>query len=79
MSQRSVETVIGRLVTDEALRARFALAPAETLGELSARELDLTPTEIAAIAATGPRLFERLAAGIDPRLVKADLRRRRST
>ena len=41
MSQKSVEIVIGKLATDEALRARFMADPDATLDWLGERGLDL--------------------------------------
>ena len=41
MSQRNVELLIGRLVTDEELRHRFARAPLETLEAMAERGCEL--------------------------------------
>ena len=73
MSQRSVERVIGRLVTDESFRRRFTADPGVALRELAASGLDLNPCEVVALASIDPRLVARLADAIDPRLQKADL------
>ena len=45
MSQRSVETVLGRLATDETLRRRFQADRAAVLDELVAQGVELTPVE----------------------------------
>jgi hypothetical protein len=74
MSQKSVETIIGRLATDEELRERFREAPERTLGELAALGLELTPTEVASLLACGRRCVEAIAHAIDPRLEKASLK-----
>ena len=45
MAQRTVETLIGRLITDEQFRAAFLANPAATLLDLRSRGLELTDTE----------------------------------
>lgn len=72
MSQRSVERVVGRLVTDEAFRRRFSDDPNAALGEMAASGLELTAIELRALAALDARLLARLAAALDPRLQKID-------
>ena len=57
MSQRMVEIVIDRLLTDEELRARFALARIETLFELSLDGFDLTPNEVDVFMRTDARVW----------------------
>jgi hypothetical protein len=74
MSQRSVEQVIGKLVTDEALRRRFVKDAAGTLGELHRSGLELNGCELQALLALDPALLSRFAEAIDPRLQKSDLR-----
>ncbi len=73
MSQRNVEVLIGRLVTDEAFRAMFLRDPAATLTQFVEWGYDLTPPEIAALQATDPSLWARTAEQIDPRLQRASL------
>ena len=73
MSQRNVERVIGRLVTDESLRRRFAQDPQGTLAELAACGVELTSCELAALEALDARQVERFALTLDPRLQKMDL------
>jgi hypothetical protein len=46
MSQRTVGIVINRLLGDESLRLRFEEDPVETVGELLAHGVELTPNEI---------------------------------
>lgn len=70
---RNVETLIGRLATDPMLCRRFAEGPAALLGELCEQGLELTPVEIAALAATDPQAIRRFAEALDPRLRKAPL------
>ncbi len=73
MSQRNVERVIGRLVTDEGFRRRFAADPQTTLEELRQCGVELNPCELRALVSVDPRLVERLADAIDPRLQKTDI------
>ena len=73
MSQRNVERVIGRLVTDEAFRRRFAQAPRAVLQGLAAGGVELNPCELQALAAIDSRELARFADAIDPRLQKSDL------
>ena len=73
MAQRIIETVIGRLITDEQFRSDFLRNPLETLTALRDRGLDLSRTEIAALMNTDPDLWIRTAEEIDPRLQKASL------
>lgn len=73
MAQRIVETVIGRLITDEEFRSRFLANPERSLAALRDIGLDLSRTEIAALVSTNPSIWNRTAAAIDPRLQKASL------
>jgi hypothetical protein len=74
MAQRSVELLIGRLVTDEELRRRFVADPRETIRREQLRGFDLTPAEVEALVVSPLWLWERLAAVLDPRLQKASLK-----
>jgi hypothetical protein len=75
MGHRSVEIVIGRLVTDEELRRQFVAKPRETIRLVQERGLDLTAAEVEALLATHVVLWDCLAAALDPRLQKASLKR----
>ena len=70
MSQKSVEVVIGRLATDEALRRRFFANPAGTLESLRHQGLDLNPGEIEALLEMPVALWTVLASWVHPRLQK---------
>jgi hypothetical protein len=74
MSQKCVEVVIGRLATDEALRARFSADPSSTLEHLRENGFDLTPGEVQALRETPAALWELVASGIHPRLQKIALK-----
>jgi hypothetical protein len=74
MGQRSVEILIGRLVTDEELRRQFVADPRETIRLAQHRGFELTASEVEALLASPVALWESLAAGLDPRLQKASLK-----
>lgn len=78
MVQRNVETLIGRLVTDEQFRADFLEDPEQTLIDLRGRGMELSSTEIAALLKTDPTLWARTTEAIDPRLQKASLKHERN-
>ena len=65
-----VEIVIGRLLTDEAFRARFLAGPEATLQDLVDRGLELGRCEIAALVSTDRTLWAVAADTLDPRLQK---------
>jgi hypothetical protein len=73
MSQRNVEILIGRLLTDEELRAQFLQAPFETLTALSEQGLELTRGEIDALVQTDVQLWGRVAAKLPSRLQRCSL------
>jgi len=74
VTQRCIEVVIGRLVTDEEFRKTFLDDPLRALAELLERGTHLTHAEMAALIATEPSLWERVAEHVDPRLQKASLK-----
>jgi hypothetical protein len=74
VTQRSIEVVIGRLVTDEEFRATFVKDPHQVIEQLVERGIHLTPAEVAALMATDAGLWDRVADDVDPRLQKADLK-----
>ena len=73
MSHKNVEIVIGRLATDEALRARFSVDPKSTLRHLQGAGLDLSPGEIEALLRTPVALWAFIATCVHPRLQKIAL------
>jgi hypothetical protein len=75
MSQRTVEAVIGRLVTDEAFRRRFTGSPAAVIDELIASGTPLTPVERQALLKMDAAACEQFADRVDPRLQKICLRK----
>jgi len=58
MSQKTVQLLIGELLTDEEFRARFLESPVETLTALRESGLDLTECEVEAIVRTDRRLWQ---------------------
>jgi hypothetical protein len=55
--QRTVQLVIGLILTDEELRSDFLERPAETLNALRERGFELTNTELDALKKTDRRLW----------------------
>jgi hypothetical protein len=74
LAQRTIEVLIGRLITDEQFRADFLSHPARTLAALCEQGWDLSHTEISALVATDPALWTKTADAVDPRLQKASFR-----
>jgi hypothetical protein len=73
MSQRTVQLLIGQIVTDEVLRRRLIAAPAETLAAVRAQGLELTRLEIQALIDTEPSVWEMAARMIHPSLQRCSL------
>jgi hypothetical protein len=74
MSQKTVQLLIGRLLTDEDLRLRFVQRPFETLVELRDQGLELTADEIEALIQIDSKVWPSMAARIHPRLQRCSLR-----
>lgn len=74
MSHRTVERIIGRLLTDEDLRLAFARAPKRTLARLSEQGWELTRIEVEALTRTDARLWIDAASRIDPELQRCSLK-----
>jgi len=74
MSQRNVERVIGLLATDEGFRHRFTTDPRTAMDLIAEQGIELTPGEQDALLCLSPRLLDRFARGIDPRIQKCDLK-----
>jgi hypothetical protein len=73
MSQRNVEQVIGKLVTDEGFRRRFADDPKAALAELVEGGLGLNPCEMRGLLALDARRIERFADTLHPCIQKVEL------
>ena len=74
MSHRTIERVIGRLLTDEELRQQFIRSPRRTLAELSEQGWELSRLEVDALLAIDIGLWSEVAARIDPRLQRCTLK-----
>ena len=74
MSHRTIERVIGRLLTDEELRLKFTRSPKRTLAELGEQGWELTRIEVDALLTIESRLWSDVAARIDPRLQRCSLK-----
>jgi hypothetical protein len=73
MAQRSIEILIGRLLTDEAFRSAFCNDAEAALEIFVESGYELTAVEIAALTSTPFSFWIRAADQIDPRLQKASL------
>jgi hypothetical protein len=73
MSQRVVEQIVGRLVTDERYRRLFTIDAAAALREVAQEGLELSAAEAKALIATDSKLWDAIADRVDPRLQKASL------
>lgn len=74
LTQRIVEMLIGRLITDERFRSEFLANPEDTLQGLTDEGAALRRMDIDALIAVDPMLWVRAAESIDPRLQKISLR-----
>lgn len=73
MSQKTVEILLGKLVTDEELRHHFREAPLEILDCMRQAGHDLSAVEAEALRSLDTEALERFARALDPRLQKACL------
>ena len=74
MSQRNVERVIGRLLTDEGFRRRFRLDPMATLQGV-ADGVELNRCELAVLGTLDPGWLARVADELDARIQKVEIQR----
>jgi hypothetical protein len=75
MSLKTVQLIVGRLVTDEEYRLTFLSDPTGTLMDLRNQGVELTPGEIEALIRTDHGLWTDVARRIDPQLQRSSLRR----
>ncbi len=73
MSQKTVQSLIGRLLTDEECRIRFLSDPLGTLVAMRDQGLELTPSEIQALLRTERTLWSDAAERIDSHLQRCSL------
>jgi hypothetical protein len=74
MSQRNVELLIGRLLTDEDMRRQFMLKPGGAIEDFCRQGWELSRGEIEALAATDARMWSELASRIPSRLQRCSLK-----
>ena len=73
MAQRTVQFIIGQILTDEELRTQFLERPTDTLEGLREKGFDLSYAEVQAIARTDARLWRWGVQWLDPRLQRCRL------
>jgi hypothetical protein len=73
MSLRTVQLIVGRLVTDEEYRLNFLNDPVRALTRLREQGVELTSAEIEGLIRTDPTLWSDAAARIDPHLQRSSL------
>jgi hypothetical protein len=71
MSQRSVEKLLGRILTDDGFRASFFPVRAESFDLAAAHGFDLSPIEVSALSSLRRRAFECVATSLDPRIARS--------
>jgi hypothetical protein len=74
MSQRNVELLIGRLLTDEEMRRQFMLKPVGAIEDFCRQGWELSHGEIEALAATNASMWVELASRIPSRLQRCSLK-----
>ena len=72
VTQRNVETLLGRLATNPIVRRRFAEDPGCVLREFQEEGYELTPIELDALAATKADAIRSFAESIDRRIRRAE-------
>ena len=74
MTQRNIEIVVGRLLTDEEFLDRFLTNPRDLLQELLELGTHLTRVEIDALVSTDSQLWKLASELIDARIQKVSLK-----
>ena len=74
MSLKTVQLIVGRLVTDEEYRLNFLNDPMHALTMLRDQGVELTSAEVDALIRTDRTLWSAAAARIDPDLQRSSLR-----
>ena len=68
MSQRSIEKLLGKILTDEGFRREFFPVRPSSFDLAAAHGFDLTSVERSALATLRLRRFDYLAKTLDPRI-----------
>jgi hypothetical protein len=71
MSQRSVEKLLGRILTDDHFRGSFFPVRSGSFDLAAANGFDLTPIERSALSSLRRRPFECVAVSLDPRISRS--------
>ncbi len=74
MSQKTVQLIIGRLITDEEYRLQFLSNPLAVLTALRDQGVELTSGEIEALVRTDRALWTDAAERIDSHLQRSSFR-----
>lgn len=74
MSQRNVEWLLGRLLTDEDLRTAFIRQPREALATLQQQGLELTTGEMEALLSADPTMWRDMSSRVPSQLRRCSLR-----
>jgi hypothetical protein len=74
MSYKTVQFLIGRLLTDEELRLQFLRAPMDTLIGLREEGFELTRSEIEALVQTDATVWTFAAERLHPHLQRSSFR-----
>ncbi len=74
MSLKTVQSIVGRLITDEDYRLKFLSDPMGALTVLRNQGVELTSAEIEALIRTDQTLWTDAARRIDPHLQRSSLR-----
>ena len=73
MTQRNVETLIGRLATDSRFRRRFLEDPRRVLAEFREHGFELTTVEKDALAGMDAQAMKAFADAVDRRIQMVEL------
>jgi hypothetical protein len=73
MAQRTVQLIVGQILTDEEFRTEFLDRPIETLTSLRDRGFELMKVEVDALAGTDRRFWTVGAEWIDARIQRCRL------
>ncbi len=75
MSQRCVEMLLGKILTDEDFRSAFFPVRPSSFAMAAARGLELTPVERSALSTLPLRRFAFIAQTLDPRIARSRVSR----
>ena len=79
MSQRCVESLLGRILTDDEFRCSFFPIGPRSFEMAAAQGLELTPVERSALSTLKLRRFTFIAQTLDPRISRSRASARKSS